>query len=83
MSQNSALPSQDAASETLPRVDSISKLIEVHLTNKAKWKPSVVEEIFNNELLPSNFAINKLALLESSQYLEKVCKMSYCILQID
>ncbi|KAG1463391.1 hypothetical protein G6F46_003377 [Rhizopus delemar] len=71
MSQNSALPSQDAASEALPHADSISKLIEAHLTNKAKWKPSVVEEIFNNELLPSNFAINKLALLESSQYLEK------------
>ncbi|KAG1443647.1 hypothetical protein G6F56_010595 [Rhizopus delemar] len=67
MSQNTTSPSQ--VIEASP--DSISKLIEAHLTDEPKWKPSVVEEIFTTELLPSGFATQKLTLLESCQYLEK------------
>ncbi|CAO3662548.1 unnamed protein product [Rhizopus stolonifer] len=41
MSQNTTSPSQVIEASS----DSISKLIETHLTDKPKWKPSVVEEI--------------------------------------
>ncbi|KAJ3121537.1 hypothetical protein HK098_003602 [Nowakowskiella sp. JEL0407] len=42
-----------------------------------KFKLDVVTKIWDEELLPSNFALKKLALLESSQYLEKYLLLTY------
>ncbi|KAI9248638.1 hypothetical protein BY458DRAFT_445714 [Sporodiniella umbellata] len=67
MSQNEAIPA--SVDESVP--DSILKIIEKKLTEKTKWQPNVVEDIFTTELLPSEFATRKLALLASHQYLEQ------------
>lgn len=50
--------------------DSISKLVQKHFGKE--WDPKVVDTIFEQELVQSNFSSHKLTLLELSQYLEKV-----------
>lgn len=55
--------------------DSISKIAEKHFPangKKVKWDPKAVEQVMENELVPSNFASHKLLLLEFTQYLENV-----------
>lgn len=83
MYQKTTLPLHAAPSEvsskrnlTLEDIqsDAISKLAEKHFGKKVTWDPKVVETIFENQLVSSNFSSHKILLLEVSHYLEKVSK---------
>ena len=41
------------------------------------WDPALVTKLYKEELLPSNFALNKVMILEYSQYLEKYLWPNY------
>lgn len=48
-----------------------------HVKNKLSFDPQVVEDIYQNEILKSKFAIRKIMLLEFSQYLENYLWPNY------
>lgn len=53
--------------------DSISQIAKKNYDcAKVKWNAQVVESIFEDELVKTNFDARKLMLLEFTQYLEKV-----------
>jgi hypothetical protein len=93
MFQTTTLPLHAAPSEVISsrqrnltltdiQSDSISKIADKHFNcKKVKWDPKVVEQIMENELVPSNLSSHKLLLLEFSQYLEKV-RTEQCIVYL-
>ncbi|XP_030641850.1 RNA helicase aquarius [Chanos chanos] len=48
-----------------------------HVKNKLPFDPKLIEDIYQNEILKSKFAIRKIMLLEFSQYLENYLWVNY------